>query len=120
MPQLRSRGALSTLLIPAAVLAMPMWSIAAPSIAATGSPPPDPLGCAEQVFDTAGVTSIDLEATAARIADVLDADLHVRIEGSLDGDIDGRQRRLETECEGWLEADGLRASNLLVVMVSPS
>ncbi|MCU1396514.1 MAG: hypothetical protein JWM34_4942 [Ilumatobacteraceae bacterium] len=74
----------------------------------------------QQVFDPAGVTSSDLGTTADEVATSLSADLHVRVEGTLDGDIDGREAALESGCPGWLGANGLRASNLLVVMVSPN
>ena len=83
-------------------------------------PPADPLGCAAQVFDQPGVGSAELSTAAAEIATELHADLHVRIEGNVDGDTDVRERRLEAACTGWLGSDGLRAPNLLVVMVSPS
>lgn len=95
-------------------------AVLAPTSADAAVAPADPLGCAELVFDQSGVASDALATAAAEIATALNADLHVRIEGNLDGDTDGRERRLEAECAGWLGSDGLRVPDLLVVMVSPS
>jgi hypothetical protein len=128
MPRHRIRGCRSTavgVVVATAVLAMIMTP-QAPAVQASSPPgqpadqPVDQLGCADQVFDPSAVASTTLATTAAEVAARIDADLHVRIEGSLDGDIDGRERLLEQACSSWLGTDGLRAPNLLVVMVSPS
>jgi uncharacterized membrane protein YgcG len=80
----------------------------------------DLLGCAALVFDPTDLADAALDTAANTALEGLGADLHVRIERTLDGDIDGRQAMLERECDGWLDADGFRATNLLVVMVSPT
>src|SRR3954454_11543008 len=104
------------------VLVAAAGTTGAQAAAASGvsTPPDDLLGCADQVFDPAGVTTDALVAKAAETATDLHANLHVRVERSLDGDIDGRERRLESACAGWLGGDGLRQPSLLVVMVSPT
>src|SRR3954471_6229144 len=97
-----------------AVLVVAAGATGAQAAAASGAstPPGDLLGCADQVFDPAGVTTDALVTKAAETATNLHADVHVRVERSLDGDIDGRERRLESECAGWLGGDGLREPSL--------
>ena len=112
-------GALLALPSPAGATAPPTEPSTPPVTDPSTEPVPDPLGCADLVYDRSGVASDRLATTAAAIADELHADLHVRIEGNLDGDIDGREQLLETECPGWT-VEGLRAPDLLIVMVSPS
>ena len=48
----------------------------------------DPLGCSAQIYDPAAVAGPALAAAATTVATRIGADLHVRIERSLDGDID--------------------------------
>ncbi|MCU1391416.1 MAG: hypothetical protein JWL72_4754 [Ilumatobacteraceae bacterium] len=103
------------LVVAAATIAL-AFGASVPASATAG----DPLGCADQVFDPTSVASTALADTVDVVARDLDADVHVRIEGSLDGDIDGREFALEHGCAGWLGVDGQRAHDLLVVMVSPA
>ncbi len=113
------RGAIRSATIALAVGAAFMsCSLDSPVFAASAAD--DPLGCSGQIYDPAAVAGPALAAAATTVATRLGADLHVRIERSLDGDIDARELLLERQCTTWLGADGLRLPNLLVVMVSPS
>ena len=89
------RGAISGVVVASAVCArLAPRSLSSTANAATAAD--DPLGCSAQADDPAAVPDPTL-AGAATTAARLGADLHVRIERSLDGDIVARELLLERQ-----------------------
>jgi hypothetical protein len=82
-----------------------------PAVASTG----DPLGCEQAVFDPDGVLGAEVERAARTTGASLGADVHVRVERSVDGQLADRMAQLEAQCDGW-SVDGERAPDLVVVM----
>jgi len=89
----------------------------APSAPAAASAS-DPLGCDAPIYDPEGVLASDeIEPARAATAEALAADVRVRVERAVDGDLDARIEQLREQCAGWSSGDEL-ADDLVVVIYS--
>lgn len=81
----------------------------------------DPLGCAATVFDPADhVDEASLTPLVDSTARSLGAELHVRVEGVVDGGLDDRLGQVVAQCPGWDDGAGDLADDLIVVIFSPT
>ena len=106
---------LASLVTAAAAVAL----LGAPSIASAAGA--DPLGCSAAVFDPADeVDDAALTPLISATGRELNADVHVRVERVVDGDLEDRIDQLIAQCPGWETAVGELADDLIVVMFSPT
>lgn len=88
--------------------------VASSSVADAGT---DTLGCDAVLHDPDGVLDRqELEPVIRRTASLLDADVRVRVEGTLDGDLDRRIDQLRTQCPGWADSDSDEIADGMVVV----
>lgn len=107
---------LSWVFLVAVAAALTLGALGAVTSSGAVAVPTDPLGCDELLFDPDGVLDrTAVEREARQTASALGADLHVRVERSVDGALDDRMGQLERQCPGWSEG-GERAGDLVVVM----
>jgi uncharacterized membrane protein YgcG len=103
----------------AAVAALSVSILAglAPSTSAAASAA-DPLGCDAPIYDPERVLDHDeIEPARAATARALAADVRVRVERAVDGDLDARIEQLREQCAGWSSGREL-ADDLVVVIYS--
>lgn len=104
------------LLVPLATVALAAMAPSSVGAAPTG---PDPLGCDATIHDPDSVLDADeLQPAIDRAARTLDGDVRIRVESTVDGDLEARLDQLVRQCSGWDAGDGELADDMVVVMFS--
>lgn len=81
----------------------------------------DPLGCSVTVFDPADrVDDAELTSSITSTERSLGADVRVRVERAVDGELEDRLDQLVRQCDGWAADDGELDEDMVVVMFTPA